>query len=138
MKNKILLIIFIISLISSIIILSTVYGNSSFCEPNGGCNSVQNSKYGYLFGMSNSIYGIFIFLILSILTFSQMQKPKENKQLLIDSAVILGFIIAIYFIYLQIFVIKALCKYCLVVDGAMVLAFFLVILGEIKKNKRWR
>ena len=138
MKYKILLIIFIISLISSIIILSTIYGNSSFCEPSGGCNSVQNSKYGYLFGMSNSIYGIFIFLILSILTFSQMQKPKENKQLLIDSAVILGFIIAIYFIYLQIFVIKALCKYCLVVDGAMVLAFFLVILGEIKKNKRWR
>ena len=57
-----------------------------------------------------------------------MQKPKENKQLLIDSAVILGFIIAIYFIYLQTFVIKAFCKYCLAIDFSMILAFFLVIL----------
>ena len=128
MKNKILLIIFIISLISSIIILSTVYGNSSFCEPNGGCNSVQNSKYGYLFGISNSIYGIFIFLTLSIITFSQIKKPTKNKQLLIKYAVTIGFIIAIYFIFLQIFILKALCRYCLVIDFSMILAFFLVIL----------
>ena len=140
MKYKILLIIFIASLMVSAILTFSNTGNSDFCGINEkeNCNAVQNSKYASLFGISNSVYGIFIFLILSILTFSQMQKPKENKQLLIDSAVILGFIIAIYFIYLQIFVIKALCKYCLVVDGAMVLAFFLVILGEIKKNKRWR
>ena len=128
MKYKILLIIFIISLISSIIILSTVYGNSSFCEPNGGCNSVQNSKYGYLFGISNSIYGIFIFLTLSIITFSQIKKPTKNKQLLIKYAVTIGFIIAIYFIFLQIFILKALCRYCLVIDFSMILAFFLVIL----------
>ena len=128
MKNKILLIIFIISLISSIIILSTVYGNSSFCEPSGGCNSVQNSKYGYLFGISNSIYGIFIFLTLSIITFSQIKKPTKNKQLLIKYAVTIGFIIAIYFIFLQIFILKALCRYCLVIDFSMILAFFLVIL----------
>jgi len=128
MKYKILLIIFIISLISSIIILSTVYGNSSFCEPNGGCNSVQNSKYGYLFGISNSIYGIFIFLILSMITFSQIKKPTKNKQLLIKYAVTIGFIIAIYFIFLQIFILKALCRYCLVIDLSMIIAFFLVIL----------
>ena len=128
MKYKILLIIFIISLISSIIILSTIYGNSSFCEPNGGCNSVQNSKYGYLFGISNSIYGIFIFLILSMITFSQIKKPTKNKQLLIKYAVTIGFIIAIYFIFLHIFILKALCRYCLVIDFSMILAFFLVIL----------
>ncbi|MBI2003864.1 vitamin K epoxide reductase family protein [Candidatus Pacearchaeota archaeon] len=138
MKNKILLIIFLVSLISSIIILSTNHGNSNFCgiDEKGGCNAVQNSKYASFFGINNSIYGIFIFAMLSILTFSQMQKPIKNKQLLIDSAVILGFIIALYFIFLQIFILKTFCKYCLIIDGLMILAFLLVILGEIKKNKK--
>ncbi|MEK6844735.1 MAG: vitamin K epoxide reductase family protein [Nanoarchaeota archaeon] len=131
MKYKILLLIFIISLISSIFILSTNHGNSGFCQPDGGCNAVQNSKYSYLFGISNSIYGTFIFLILSMITFSQIQKPIKNKQLLINSAVILGFIVAIYFIFIQIFIIKAFCKYCLVIDFSLIIAFFLVIL---KKN----
>jgi|SRR3989344_5363340 len=139
MKYKLLLLIFLISLISSIIILSTAHGNSAFCGINekGSCNAVQNSKYAYLFGLSNSIYGIFIFLTLSIITFSQIKIPTKNKQLLIDSAVILGFLIALYFIFLQAFVIKAFCKYCLIIDGSMILAFLLVISGEIKKNKKW-
>ena len=138
MKYKILLIIFIASLIVSAILAFSNTGNSDFCGINEkeNCNAVQNSKYASLFGISNSVYGIFIFLILSILTFSQMQKPTKNKQLLIAYAVITGFIIAIYFIFLQIFILKALCRYCLVIDFGLIIAFFLVILGEIKKKKK--
>ncbi len=130
MKYKILLIIFLISLISSIIILSTAPRDSTFCSPDGGCNSVQNSKYAYLFGISNSIYGIFIFAFLSLITFMHIKKPKPIKKLLINSGVIIGFFIALYFIFLQIFILKAFCKWCLVIDFSMIIAFFLVILKK--------
>ena len=130
MKYKILLIIFLISLISSIILLSTNHGNSNFCKPDGNCGSVQNSKYAYLFGISNSIYGIFIFAFLSLITFMEILKPTQIKRLLIDSGAVIGFLIALYFIFLQIFVIKSFCKYCLVIDGGMILAFILIIAKE--------
>ena len=130
MKNKILLVIFVISLISSFILVSINSNpDSTLCEIGGGgsCHSVQGSKYAYSFGISNSVYGVFIFAILSILVFSQIMKPKNEKQLIIDSAVIVGFLIALYFIFLQIFVIKDFCKYCLIIDIGLIIAFLLVV-----------
>ena len=139
MKYKILLIIFLISLLSSIILLSTNHGNSNFCKPDGSCSSVQNSKYAYFFGISNSIYGIIIFAFLSLITFMEIIKPTQIKRLLIDSGAIIGFFIALYFIYLQMFILKEFCKYCLVIDFEMVLSFILIVTKEIqiKKQKQW-
>lgn len=136
MKYKLLLIIFIISLISSVILFSISKGDSGFCKPDGSCSSVQNSKYAYLFGISNSIYGIFIFAFLSIITFMEIMKPTQIKRLLIDSMAIIGFFIALYFIFLQIFILKAFCKYCLVIDGGMILAFILIVAKEMQMKKR--
>ncbi|MEK6824016.1 MAG: vitamin K epoxide reductase family protein [Nanoarchaeota archaeon] len=137
MKYKLLLIIFLISLISSIIILSTSHGNSGFCGiEKEGCESVQNSKYAYLFGLSNSIYGLFIFAFLSLITFMEIIKPTQIKRLLIDSGAIIGFLIALYFIYLQIFIIKAFCKFCLIIDFGMIIAFILIVAKEIQIKKQ--
>ncbi len=130
MKNKILLGISIIGLIVSGILVFTNHGSANFCSPDSGCDAVQNSKYASLFGISNSIYGIFIFLILSIFAFYQINKPTKNKKRLIDSAVILGFLIVLYFIFLQAFVIKEFCKYCLIIDFSMIFAFFFIILKK--------
>ena len=136
MKYKLLLLIFLISLISSIILLSTSNGDSSFCKTDGGCNSIQNSKYAYLFGISNSIYGIFIFAFLSLTTFIEIIKPTQIKRLLIDSGAIIGFLIALYFIYLQIFIIKAFCKFCLIIDFGRIIAFILIVAKKIKIKKQ--
>lgn len=138
MKYKLLLIIFIISLISSIILLSISNGNSNSCEPDNGCSSVQNSKYAYLFGISNSIYGVFLFAFLSLITFMEIIKPTQIKRLLIDSGAIIGFFIALYFIFLQIFVIKAFCKFCLVIDGGMIIAFILIAAKEKSLYKYYK
>ncbi len=136
MKYKLLLIIFIISLISSIILFSISKGDSGFCKPDGSCSSVQNSKYAYLFGISNSIYGIFIFAFLFLITFMEIVKPTQIKRLLIDSGAIIGFLIALYFIFLQIFILKAFCKYCLVIDGGMIFAFILIVAKEMQMKKQ--
>lgn len=135
MKYKLLLIIFIISLISSIILFSASKGDSSFCKPDDSCNSVQNSKYAYLFGISNSIYGIIIFSFLSLITFMEIMKPTQIKRRVIDGIAIIGFFIAIYFIFLQIFVLKAFCKFCLVIDGGMIISFMLIVAKEMQIKK---
>lgn len=144
MKNKILFVIFFIALISSIILVSVnmAYKNgndSGFCLPGedgeSDCGSVQNSRYAYLFGVSNSIYGVFIFAILSFLTFKQIRKPNKNRQLLIDASAIIGFLIAIYFIYLQIFVLKEMCKYCMVIDFGLIIGFVIILQTEIKNRR---
>lgn len=138
MRYKIIFFIFILALISSTLLVLNQKTDSSFCgvDSKGDCDAVQNSKYAYAFGISNSVYGIIIFSFLSLISFLQIRKPTQIRKLLIDAGVIIGFLIAIYFIYLQIFVIGQFCKYCLVIDIGMIFAFFLIVPKEISK-RRW-
>ena len=129
MKYKILLAIFILCLISSIILSIPSKSLHKFCTTDleSNCNSVQNSKYAYTLGIKNSYLGIIIFTFLSILTISQIKKPKKNKKTLIATGIIIGSIISIYFLYLQIFVIKEFCRYCLIIDFGLLISLLLII-----------
>ena len=129
MKYKIFLLVFAISLISSIII--TTNSSSGVCTIGGNCDTVNNSPYGSLFGIKNSVYGIFIFSFMIVLTLFHMNRPSRHTKMLIHLAVILGSIIAIYFLYMQFFVIRVFCTYCLIVDfGLLISLIFMFWLWE--------
>jgi len=134
MKNKILLSIFIVCLLASIAL--TIIPISETCSIDSSiskCSKVQNSKYAKTFGIHNHYFGIVGFAILIILTISQMRNPKKLKENLIDVGVLISATIAVYFIYLQIYIIKGFCKYCLTVDIASILALILIIHYKFKK-----
>ncbi len=114
MKYKIFLVIFIISLISSIILFSN--SSTGICTPGNGCDAVNSSIYGSTWGIKNSVYGIFIFSFMIALTLFHIKRPNRHTRIIIHAAIAVGSLIAIYFLYLQIFVIKALCEFCLVID----------------------
>ncbi len=139
MRYKILLLLFLISLASSVIMVFD--GNNKFCEideivEKGSCTDVQNSAYASTFGIKNYYYGIVIFILLSLLTYSQIRYPRRTKRNLIHITVYIGTAIALYFIYLQQFVLNAYCRYCMVIDISMVLAFF-VVFSERRRMKKW-
>ena len=133
MKYKILLILFIISLISSAIL--SFGPTSGICEPGEGCEIVHNSKYNSTFGIQNSHFGVAIFLFMTLFTYSHIKKPMKYKKNIINLGIIFGSITAVYFIYLQQFVIGAYCKYCMVIDVSMLIALAIII---FTKRKRWK
>ena len=138
MKYKILLILFIISLIGSCLLAYNGHNASEICDPNAhGCSTVSMSEYSSTFGIDNNYYGILIFLFMSTLTYFHIKNPKKRKSLIIKTGVTIGAIISLYFIYLQQFIIQAWCKYCLVVDFSMIVAFGIVFFSWRKKRK-WR
>ena len=129
MKYKIFLLVFIIGLISSIVL----YSNSltGICDPGKGCDVVNSSVYGKTLGVSNSLIGIFIFSFMILLTLFHIKKPNNHARKVIHLAVILGSIVALYFLYLQLFVIKAICNFCILVDvGLLVSLVFMFYLLE--------
>ncbi len=131
MKYKILLILFILSLISSLTL--SLKPVSETCGIRSGCEVIHYSGYDSTFGIKNSNFGVFIFSFLILLTISQIIKPKKNKKFLIHISIIIGSGIAIFFLYLQQFVLNAYCKYCLVIDFSLILAL-IIILPEIRKE----
>ena len=131
-KYTILLILSLIALTFSIVISFTKV--SALCLPGEGCDTVLNSKYAEILGIKFSTLGTIAFTFLVILTFSYMVKQKLWKKKLINIGIVFGSLIAIYFLYLQQFILQAYCKYCLVVDISALLALAIIIL--YRKNER--
>lgn len=132
MKNKtkyiIILILMILATISSAVL--SFIPIQKACGNSGSCLIVQTSKYEDTFGIKNSDIGLIAFPLLGILTLFELRKSNKYRKRLITLGIILGSLFAIYFLYLQIFVLKAICKYCLVVDIGVLIALGIVFIEE--------
>ncbi len=124
-KYKILLALFLISLVSSLIL--SLIPTPVVCDPGVGCDVVKTSSYNFTLGIKNSYYGVIIFALGAFLIFSYIKKPDKNKKLVIHTAIILGSLIAVYFLYIQAVILQAYCKYCLIVDFSMIVALIITL-----------
>lgn len=101
--------------------------DSTICNFNErfNCDEVANSSYAQTFGISNSLLGIILSVL--VLTFVNLNSKKQSKKLF--EYTLLGLILAsafsIYFLVLQFFVIKTICPFCLVIDLAILISLFL-------------
>jgi uncharacterized membrane protein len=94
------------------------------------CYAVQTSEYESTLGVNNSYFGLIAFSILGILALYQIREPKKTIKKLMNYGIIAGAIFASYFLYLQFFVIDALCRYCMVVDTGSILALGIMFLWK--------
>lgn len=79
----------------------------------GGCEQVLTSKYSVFLGIPVSLVGaIFYFIILvGIFAYLDSKKTKFLKWSLLLS--VPAFLATLYFVFLQLFILKAICLYCM-------------------------
>jgi uncharacterized membrane protein len=131
-KYILLIAIFIFSFVASAV-LSFVPAEQACGGTQTTCYVVQTSEYEKTLGINNSYFGLIAFPILLILAFSHIKDPKKYKKQMIILGIIGGALFAIYFLYLQFFVIKALCRYCMIVDIGALLSFSIITLWKEKR-----
>jgi uncharacterized membrane protein len=83
------------------------------CGLTGECEAVLTSQYATVFNipvaLSGAIYYLFIFLLLIAYV-----DTKNNRLIFVISSItLIGFLVSLWFVYLQLFVIKAICIYCI-------------------------
>jgi uncharacterized membrane protein len=82
------------------------------CGVTGGCEEVLNSSYSHLFGLSISWFGFcFYGLVAASALLSVFGFPGSLRVSM--AASVLAFIVTLYLLYVQAFVLKAFCQYCL-------------------------
>ena len=123
-KYQILFGLFLISFSASLVLSLTP--TPPICSQ--GCDIVQASSYATTLGIKNSVYGVFIFLILLFITVLQTQKKDKFKENIINAGIVLGSIVALYFLYIQHFILHAYCRYCLIVDFSLVLSLAVLLI----------
>jgi uncharacterized membrane protein len=98
------------------------------------CYAVQTSQYESTLGIKNAHAGLFIFSIMAILTFLHIKNPSKSKKQMITLGIIGGALFALYFLYIQFFVLDAICKYCMVIDIGMLMNLGIIMLWKEKKK----
>ena len=132
-KSKIkyftLLGIFAICLIGSIV-LSFVPPEEACGGVDSSCYVVQTSSYEKTLGTNNAYFGLIAFSALILLCFSYIKNEKKYKKKMVFFGVVIGSIFSAYFIYLQFFKIRAVCKYCMVIDIGMILSLLIMLIKD--------
>lgn len=101
-----------------------------------GCHVVAQSEYSVLFGIPLSVYGVVFYagaIIFALMYFFTQKLMIKNILLAVT---VLGLLSSVYFIYIQGFVIKSFCIYCVFsAFCSVVMSSLAVILYRIKDVK---
>lgn len=124
MRYKILLILISLCIIASAML--AFEQQPAFCTTESGCSVVTSSIYATTFGIKNSFIGLIIFIILVAIIYSHHQHPTHEKKQIIRGMITIGSLIALYFLYLQHYVLNAYCTYCIIVDTTLIIAAVLI------------
>lgn len=106
----------------------------------GGCETVQWSPWSRVAGIEVSLVGLLGYAGLLVLGLASLQpalaerkRPAELLALLAG----IGVLFTLYLTYLELFVIHAICRWC-VASGVVILAIFVVSLFDLRRLARMR
>ena len=101
------------------------------CSIVHGCSQVLPSQYSTFVGVPVALLGAGYYLFILVASLAYLESKSESMLRLAAKMTILGVLASIYFLALQIFVIRAYCLYCL---GSAATATILFIVGRFVKK----
>lgn len=99
-----------------------------------GCNEVASSSYSRLFGISLAQLGLLYYTMVFVIAICELVMINQLLRRALQGFALLGLLSALYSTYTQVFLIQALCIYCVVSAGIMVLV--LILAGGIEPISR--
>lgn len=112
--------------------IKNIRGESIECSLTYGCNTVTSSIYAEIFGIPVALFGAIYYLSVILLSVFFLDKKKEYTLYIISKLTWIGLIASAYFIFIQAFVLRAWCQYCIV---SAITSTLLFIIGTIYINK---
>lgn len=98
------------------------------CTIVDGCHDVLTSEYAAIGSLPTAALGIIYYLALIVLAAIYLDNGNIKFLVVASLCTVIGFIFSLYLVYLQIFVIKSVCSYCLASAGVSALLFIIDLL----------
>lgn len=106
----------------------------------GGCETVQLSAWSRFAGLEVSLIGVLGYAGLLALSLVSVQNDLQGSQWptsVMTIAAAIGIAFTLYLTYLEVFVIHAICRWC-VASGVIIAAIFVVALLDQRRLSRTR
>jgi len=111
--------------------LTWVYTSNAvaLCFGSGGCDAVQHSPYARLLGIPIPALGAVGYLMLTGLAGAALRLKRQQEMLVLAllGVALVGVLFSGYLTYLELFVIRAICTWCVVSAVIMLLTFLLTV-----------
>jgi len=122
-------------LVSIYMTIFKITNNESMCIGSGGCSVVNASRYSEINGIPVALVGVGGYLAILIVLLLEKRVPflEENGSMVLFGLTLTGFLFTVWLIYLEIFLIKALCPFCLTSQISMTIIFVLTVIRVIKQ-----
>src|SRR4029077_2198336 len=98
------------------------------CTTGGGCETVQDSKYAVLAGIPIAIFGLAAWIVALALTLWN----SELARTLTVALALAALAFAAYLVILQLFVIDAVCVWCMASDVVLIPVFVVLALLRLR------
>ncbi len=107
--------------------------NALFCEAGGGCDIVQSSRYAVFLGLPTAAWGVALFAALGGLALAGLPAGRWRLAFVLSAAGV-GF--TGYLTYLELFVLRAICGWCVTVAAVAAGALGALIVQRPRGGRR--
>jgi uncharacterized membrane protein len=110
--------------------------NNAMCLGNGGCHDVNFSPYAEIGRIPISAFGMAAFLVMAgiVILEPRINFVRENGPLAIFGISLAGVAFSAYLTWLEIYVIHAICPFCVISAVIIALIFILAIFRLFKQT----
>jgi len=108
--------------------------NDKMCLGSGDCATVNYSRYSEVYGIPVALLGLLAYLAMFAILTLERRTPilEENGNLLIFGISLVGVLFSAYLTYIELFVINAVCPFC-VISAIVITLIFIVSIIRLAK-----
>ena len=122
-------------LVSAYMTVYKLTENPNMCLGNGGCSTVNSSKYAEVYGIPVAVIGIGGYLSIMALLWMEHRNSflGANGTLVIFGLALVGLLFTLYLIYVELALIHALCPFCVTSQVTMTILFILSVIRLVRQ-----
>ena len=119
-------------------IYMTIYkltDNPIMCLGNGGCSTVNSSRYAEVYHIPVAAIGIigYLAILAALLLEHRNAFFGANGTILIFGLALVGFLFTVYLVYVEFALIHALCPFCVTSQITMTVLFILAVIRLVRQ-----
>ncbi len=103
-------------------------GGAIKCGASGACEVVQTSRWAVFLGQPVALYGVIGYVVILIVALGGLRPAalvQRGWNVLLFGLATIGFVFTLYLTYLEVFVIHAICRWC--VGSALIITVIWVV-----------
>ena len=111
--------------VSGYLTYTHLFGAPIFCGGASSCELVNSSRYAFLGSIPVSLLGLIGYVAILALSFIPTNEDRQWPAQLIFGAALIGVMIQLYLTYIELFVLYAICYWCVASQILVLLIFIL-------------